>query len=198
MKKNLLIFCALFCVLFSCSTEDNPANDNNIIVDNNNPDTGNDTGNNNSGNDDTNPPVSDDQGVAANINGGTFNNFQFQDSVYQVNFNTDNNTITIDVADDIGNQLTIFLNSTGGFDKDTVKTMGDTDVNNFVTYILIRQQSPQLSYFSSSGSATITANRPHPDDNSKRLISGTFSINASTTDNTNSTSMTGTFTDLEF
>jgi hypothetical protein len=77
--------------------------------------------------------------------------------------------------------------------------MGDTDSNNFTNYVLIRQlSSTQLQYFSTSGNVTITENRAHPTEANTRLISGTFNITATTLDATNTTSMTGSFIELEY
>lgn len=141
--------------------------------------------------------LSDEPGMEATINGGTFNNFIFTDGAYQASLNT-NNTMSIEIADADGNQLSLFLNGTDGFGAGIVKNMGDIDSNNFITYALIRTSSPQISYYSASGNVTISENRYHPTENGIRLISGTFNITASTLDGTNTTSMVGSFTELEY
>ncbi|RNC87793.1 MAG: hypothetical protein ED556_00975 [Winogradskyella sp.] len=148
--------------------------------------------------DNTGNPIAENPGVNAVINGGTFNNFEFSDSIYQVTKQATNNTITIDAGDTNGNQITIFLNSSGGFDSGTIKTMGDIDVNNFVTYVLIRQSNPQMSYYSSIGNVTITDNITHPTESGIRLLSGNFEITANPINDPTSTTMTGTFIELEY
>lgn len=145
-----------------------------------------------------NAPLSGDPGITATINGGTYSNYAFSDVIYQVSLAT-NNTMTISAGDVDGDQITLFLNSTGGFGAGTVKTMGAMDSNNFINYVLIRQlSSTQLQYFSTSGNVTITENRVHPTEANKRLISGTFSVTAATQDAANTTSMTGSFIELEY
>jgi hypothetical protein len=147
---------------------------------------------------DNNAPLSGNPGITATINGGTFSNYAFSDAINQTTLAT-NNTMTISAGDVDGDQITLFLNSTGGFGTGTVKTMGDTDSNNFTNYVLIRQlSSTQLQYFSTSGNVTITENRAHPTEANTRLISGTFNITATTLDATNTTSMTGSFIELEY
>lgn len=142
-------------------------------------------------------PVSNDQGINAIINGGSFNDYNFIDSIYQVT-KSSNNTISINTGDASGNQITLFLNSSNGFGSGTVKPMGDFDENNFVNYILVRQNNPELNYFSSSGHLTITANRAHPTENGMRLLSGNFEITANTIDDSHSIEMNGSFMELEF
>jgi hypothetical protein len=145
-----------------------------------------------------NAPLSGDPGITATINGGTYSNYAFSDAINQTTLAT-NNTMTITAGDVDGDQITLFLNGTGGFGAGTVKTMGDMDSNNFTNYVLIRQlSSTQLQYFSTSGNVTITENRAHPSEDGVRLISGTFSISASSTVDNNTTNMTGTFIELEY
>ncbi|MBU2927854.1 hypothetical protein [Winogradskyella psychrotolerans] len=147
---------------------------------------------------DSTQPLNDNPGMAATINGGTFNDYTFTDGTYNISLGTNGNTMSIDIADLSGNQVTLFLNGTGDFDSGTVKTMGDIDSNNFITYALIRQASPQNSYYSSSGNVTITSNRAHPTETGIRLISGDFDITASTLDDANTTTLIGSFTELEY
>ncbi|WP_296316249.1 hypothetical protein [Winogradskyella sp. UBA3174] len=134
----------------------------------------------------------------ATINGGTYDNYSFTIGAYQITKGTNGNTLSIDIADPNGDMVTLFLNGDGGFSSNTVKPMGGIDSNNFVTYGLIRQSNPQLSYFSSSGNVTITNNREHPTELGHRLISGTFSITATSSDGLNTTSMTGSFIELNY
>ncbi|MEO8933748.1 MAG: hypothetical protein ABI295_05525 [Xanthomarina sp.] len=134
----------------------------------------------------------------AEINGGTFSNYSFTIGYYEITKGTFGNTLSIDISDSNGELVTLFLNGTGGFSSGTVKEMGNNDSNNFRTYVLIRQQQPQLSYYSSSGSVTITNNREHPTESGYRLISGHFNVVASTADGNKTTSMSGTFTDLKY
>ena len=136
-------------------------------------------------------------GIETTINGGTYSNYIFTDAIYQITLN--GNTMSIDAGDLNGDQITLFLNGTGGFDAGTVKTMGDLDSNNFTTYVNIRQlSSTQTSYFSTSGNVTITGNIAHPTESGIRLISGTVNITAASTTDNNTTTMTGSFTELEY
>lgn len=146
--------------------------------------------------DDSNGSPVQEQGIVATIDGGTYNNYSFTDGVYSV---TKGSTISIEAADSNGDNLTLFLNGTGGFSKGTVKQMGDNDSNNFKTYVLIRQQETQLSYFAlETGNITITNNRKHPTESGIRLISGTFSVTATSTVDNHTATMNGTFTELEY
>jgi hypothetical protein len=139
-----------------------------------------------------------DENFQAVINGNLYSNFTFDLGVYDITKNASNNTLTIDIADTSGNMITLFLNETGGFGTGTVKQMGNTDINNFRTFGLIRQPNPQVSYFSNSGSLTITNNREHPTEAGQRLISASFNITTASTDGINSATMTGTFTDFKY
>ncbi|MCX7547017.1 hypothetical protein OS188_03525 [Xanthomarina sp. F1114] len=173
--KNLRIFTILFLsvIALSCSSDDDNTNN------------------------DNNPPAQD-PGFQAQINGGTFSDYNFTVGVYEITKGTNGNTLSIDIADSNGEMVTLFLNGTGGFSSGTVKEMGNIDSNNFTNYILIRQQQPMVSYYSSSGSVTITNNREHPTNPGHRLISGEFSTIASSVDGNYTTSMTGSFTELEY
>ena len=147
---------------------------------------------------DNNAPISGDPGITATINGGTYSNYAFSDAIYQTTLGS-NNTMDILAGDIDGDQITLFLNSTGGFGAGTIKTMGDMDSNNFTNHVLIRQlSSTQLQYFSTSGNVTITENRAHPTEAGTRLISGTFTVTAATQGAANTTSMTGSFIELEY
>ena len=148
---------------------------------------------------DNNEPLSGEPGITANINGGSYSNYTFTDGIYQITLGTNGPTMSIDAADIFGDQITIFLNGTGGFESGVVKNMGNIDSNNFTTYVNIRQQSsPQISYFSTSGNVTISENRAHPTEAGKRLISGTFNVSAASISDNNTTVMIGTFTELEY
>jgi len=147
--------------------------------------------------DDDNPPAQDNE-FAATINGGTFSNYNFIIGAYQITKGTNGNTLSIDISDPNGEMITLFLNGTGGFSSGTVKEMGNVDANSFVTYALIRQTEPEISYYSSGGNLTITNNRAHPSISGHRLISGEFNITASSTDGANTTSMIGSFTELDY
>lgn len=150
-------------------------------------------------NDDTpeNPPAEEAEFQAV-INGGAYSDYSFIIGVYQITKGTNGNTLSIDIADVNGDMITLFLNGTGGFDNGSVKDMGNIDANNFTTYTLIRQQQPQISYFSTSGSVTITNNRTHPTAVGHRLISGHFSVAAASIDGNNTTALTGSFTELDY
>jgi hypothetical protein len=148
--------------------------------------------------DDQENPVAENPGINATINGGSYSNYSFVNGIYQVTLGGNGTTLSIDASDTNGDQITLFLNGTGGFNSNTVKVMGDIDSNNFMTYVLIRQHETQTHYYSSTGSITITDNRAHPTESGKRLISGNISITANSVSGSNSTTMTGTFLDLEF
>ena len=139
----------------------------------------------------------EEQTFSAKINGGTYSDYDFTLGTYQVT-KASNGTLNIDISDVNGEMITLFLNGNGGFSSDTVKTMGNMDSNNFVNYSLIRQAQPQLSYYSSGGNVTISSNREHPTESGHRLISGTFNITATTLDAANTTSLIGSFNELDY
>ena len=138
-----------------------------------------------------------DPAFQAAINGGTFTDFSFVLSVYNITKGS-NGTISINVADNQGNDVNLFLNNTGGFGNGTVKQIGDMDSNNFVTNAVIRDLQSPVTYFSSTGNITITNNREHPTETGHRLISGNYNITASSIDGSQITTMTGSFTELDF
>ena len=109
-----------------------------------------------------------------------------------------NGTLSIGISDSNGEMITLFLNGNSGFSSDIVKTMGNIDSNNFVTYGLLRQSDPQISYYSSSGTVTITKNREHPTESGHRLILGRFNITATSLDNASTTSLIGSFSALNY
>lgn len=134
----------------------------------------------------------------ATINGGSFTNYPFELGVYEITRGTNGNTISINVADTQGQSINLFLNGTDGFSNGTVKEIGNIDSDDFTTHAVIRDQQAVITYFSSSGSITVTNNRAHPSKSGYRLISGNYSIMASSIDNVNTTELTGSFTELEF
>ncbi|MBO3099108.1 hypothetical protein [Gelidibacter pelagius] len=134
----------------------------------------------------------------ATINGGTFSNYSFKLGAYEAVKGSNGNTLRITMADKSGKQITLFLNNTGGFNKGTVKQMGDVDSDKFRTYVEIKDNQPSAQYFSQSGNLKITNNREHTSNSQKSLISGEFDIVASTIDGTISVTMKGSFSDLEF
>lgn len=143
-------------------------------------------------------PVSE-QGIVATIDGGTYSNYSFVDGVYNVTKGTNGNTLTIESADINGDIITLFLNGTGGFSQGVIKQMGDDDSNNFKTYVLIRQLDTELSYFAlEEGNVTITENRAHPTEDGRRLISGTFNVTATSTVDNHTTTMNGSFSELDY
>ncbi|WP_044401938.1 hypothetical protein [Lacinutrix sp. Hel_I_90] len=171
--KNLRLFSLLFLsiITLSCNKDDDDAIDN---------------------------TPAQEAAFQAVINGGAYSDYSYIVGVYNITKGTNGNTLSIDIADINGEMITLFLNGTGGFSAGTIKEMGNIDSNSFTTYTLIRQQQPQISYFSTSGSATITNNRQHPTAPGHRLISGHFSITASSIDGNNTTAMTGSFTELDY
>ncbi len=170
IMKNVFFTCLLVCLIISsCSKDD----DNSEVV------------------------AAQDATVSATINGGSFNDYSFDLGVYATARGTAGNTISIDLADPSGTSINLFLNGTDGFDSGTVKTIGNVDSDSFKTNAVIRD-SQSLTYFSSTGTISITGNRAHPTQTNLRLISGTFNINAATIDGASSTALSGTFTELEY
>jgi hypothetical protein len=144
------------------------------------------------------PTISDDPGLSVIIDGSTYSNHSYKDALYQIS-KPNPSTFQIDASDENGDQITIFLNGTNGFSDGAVKEMGNTDENNFTTYLLVRQASTQLNYFATTtGQVVISSHRPHPSKEGFSLISGSISVSASTTDAANAVSVVGLFTDLEY
>ena len=142
--------------------------------------------------------LSDNPGIEAIINGGTYTNYRFANGIYQISLGNSNQNMSINAGDDNGHQLTLFLNGTGGFSTGAVKTIGDTDSDNFRTYVLIREANSQVNYYATTGSISINRYQAHPNKSGFRVISGVFNISATSEDGMHNTSMTGGFTDLEF
>ncbi|WP_156033024.1 hypothetical protein [Sediminibacter sp. Hel_I_10] len=149
-------------------------------------------------NQDNNIPNLEGTDFKATIDGGDFSDYDFNLGAYTITTVSSNSTMSIDVGDLNGEQITLFLNATGGFDSGTVKQMNNVDADNYRTYGLFRQSSPQMSYYSSEGSVTITENKVHPTESGVRLISGNFDISAATIDDTSNIEMTGAFSELEY
>lgn len=146
--------------------------------------------------DDPNETPVEGPAVQATLHGGTFSNYNFKLGVYEVAKGTNGNTLNINLSDKNGKMITLFLNSSGGFTSGTVKQINDVDSGKFKTNAVIRDG--QVSYFSSKGSIKITHNRDHPTNAEQRMISGEFNIDASTIDQTQSTTIKGTFVDLVY
>jgi hypothetical protein len=150
--------------------------------------------------DDQNFELSDDPGISVIIDGGTFDNYNFGDGLYETS-KPNPDVIYIQASDINNNQIYLNLNSTGGFSSGAVKEIGNTDTNNNRTYLSLRQASNQLTYnaiSSGNGQIVIQSNRAHPTEAGKRLISGTISVSASTTDASNATTVVGIFTDIVY
>ncbi|EGV42265.1 hypothetical protein BZARG_543 [Bizionia argentinensis JUB59] len=172
--KKLCVFTFIFFsvnILLSCSSDDDNGNDNS---------------------------PAQDATFQAVINGGNYSEYSFTLGIYDVSKGTNGNTLNIETVDTQGELITLFLNGTGGFGSGTVKEMGNVDSNKFTNYILIRQKQPQISYYSSNGNVTITKNREHPTKPGYRLISGKFNTTATSPDGNHTTTMSGTFKELEY
>ena len=148
--------------------------------------------------DDTSDAPPEGPTVQANINGGTFSNYVFKLGVYEIAKSSKGNSLSIEMADKSGNNLTMFLNSTDGFEPGTIKQMGNVDTYKAVTYVMIRDGQSQVSYFSKSGSIKIHNNREHPSNSKQRLISGEINIIASSEDGKQTTTMKGSFHELAY
>lgn len=147
--------------------------------------------------DNNDSPPAGESGFQATINGGTYSNYAVILGVYQITRGNNGNTLSIDIGDVNGNMINLFLNGTGGFGNGVIKQMGTIDSDNYTTNSVIRQPGED-TYFSSGGTVKITTNREHPTVSGHRLISGTFDITARTIDGTNTTSMSGSFTELKY
>lgn len=131
----------------------------------------------------------------ATITGGSFGNYSSTLGFHSSN--SSDGTLTIAITDANNHIIRIFLNATGGLSNGVVKQIGDVDSNGFATTVTIRDQDAQITYNSTSGSISISGNREHPDESGRRLISGNFTITAST--NTGEeVMMTGNFTNIDY
>lgn len=131
----------------------------------------------------------------ATINGGGFGtNYAARLGSYS---SDSNNGVTLAITDENTNVIRFFLNQTGGFGSGITKVVGDVDTNGFVTNVIIRDQGAQVTYNSSDGEINITENRENPETESGRLISGNFTITA-TSGVGPAITMTGNFKDFAY
>ncbi len=114
----------------------------------------------------------------ATINGGGFgSNYASRFGFYSTDYGNDSG-LTLAITDENTNIVRIFLNSTGGFGSGITKIVGDVGPNGFVTNVIIRDQTNQVTYNSSDGEINITENKENPESEDGRLISGNFTITA--------------------
>ncbi len=131
----------------------------------------------------------------ATINGGNFSNYISTLGFYDAS--SSDGTLSISVTDSNNNVVRLFMNSTGGLNSGVVKEINNTDPNNFVTQVVIRDQTAMVTYTSISGNITILENRQSAEDSNYRLVTGNFIITASTSTGTNIT-MTGNFDNIKY
>lgn len=133
----------------------------------------------------------------ATINGGGFgNNYASRLGFYSGDYSNDSG-LTLAVTDANTNIVRIFLNQTGGFGSGITKVIGDVGPNGLVTNIIIRDQTNQVTYNSSDGEINITENKENPESESGRLISGNFTITATSGAGPTIT-MTGSFKNFAY
>jgi hypothetical protein len=114
----------------------------------------------------------------ATINGGSFgNNYEARLGFYSSDY-TNDNSLTLSITDENTNVIRIFLNQTGGFGSGITKIVGNQDANGFITNVIIRDQANQITYDSTDGEINILENRENPESENGRLISGNFTITA--------------------
>lgn len=114
---------------------------------------------------------------SATINGGGFgSNYASRLGFYSSDYS--DNGLNLSVTDANTNVVSIFLNNTGGFGSGITKIIGDVAANGFVTNVVIRDQTNQVTYNSSDGEINILENRENPETEDGRLISGNFTITA--------------------
>ncbi len=114
----------------------------------------------------------------ATLNGGGFgSNYASRLGFYSSDYSNDNG-LTLAVTDANTNVVRIFLNNTGGFGSGITKIVGDVATNGFITNVIIRDQTNQVTYSSSDGEINITDNKENPESEDGRLISGNFNITA--------------------
>ncbi|CAM3511029.1 hypothetical protein [Aequorivita lipolytica] len=131
----------------------------------------------------------------ATINGGGFgSNYAARLGSYSTD---SNNGLTLAITDENANVIRFFFNQTGGFGSGITKIVGDVDSNGFVTNVIIRDQGAQVTYNSSEGEINILENRENPDSEDGRLISGNFTITA-TSGVGPTVTMTGNFKDFAY
>jgi hypothetical protein len=114
---------------------------------------------------------------SATINGGGFgSNYASRLGFYSSDYS--DNGLNLSVTDANTNVVSIFLNNTGGFGSGITKIIGDVATNGFVTNVVIRDQTNQVTYNSSDGEINILENVANPETEDGRLISGNFTITA--------------------
>ncbi len=118
-----------------------------------------------------------DAEFSATINGGGFgSNYASRLGFYSADYS--DNGLTLAVTDENTNIVRIFLNQSGGFGSGITKIVGDVATNGFVTNVIIRDQTNQVTYNSSDGEINIVENVANPETENGRLISGNFTITA--------------------
>lgn len=134
---------------------------------------------------------------SATINGGGFgSNYASRLGFYSTDYSNDNG-LTLAITDENTNIVRIFLNQTGGFGSGITKIVGDMAPNGFVTNVIIRDQTNQVTYDSSEGEINILENVENPESEDGRLISGNFTITA-TSGVGPSITMTGNFKNFAY
>jgi hypothetical protein len=114
---------------------------------------------------------------SATINGGGFgSNYSSRLGFYSSDYS--DNGLTLAVTDENTNIVRIFLNQTGGFGSGITKIINDVATNGFVTSVVIRDQTNQVTYNASEGEINILENQENPENEDGRLISGNFTITA--------------------
>lgn len=129
------------------------------------------------------------------IGSGFGNNYTSRLGFYSSDYST--NGLTLAITDENTNIVRIFLNQTGGFGSGITKIVGDVATNGFVTSVIIRDQTNQVTYDASEGEINILENRENPEFEGGRLISGNFTITA-TSGAGPTVTMTGNFKNFAY
>lgn len=133
---------------------------------------------------------------SATINGGGFgSNYSSRLGFYSNDYS--DSGLTLAVTDENTNIVRIFLNNTGGFGSGITKVVGDVATNGFVTNVVIRDQTNQVTYDSTDGEINILENKENPESEDGRLISGNFTITATSGAGPTIT-MTGSFKNFAY
>ncbi|WP_432410995.1 hypothetical protein [Rasiella sp. SM2506] len=133
----------------------------------------------------------------ATIKGGSFgDNYESKLGFYSSDYSNDN-SLTLAITDENTNIVRFFLNETGGFGSGITKVIGNKDSNGFITNVVIRDQAAQVTYDATIGEINILENRENPDSEDGRLISGNFTITATSGVGPTITMM-GTFKDFAY
>lgn len=103
--------------------------------------------------------------------------------------------LTIEITDANKNVIIISLNTKGGFDSGVTKIIGEQDEMGNYTDIKLRHYTEGVTYFSNNGSINISSNKPNPSSEGGQLISGSFSLELTSTMG-DLVSMTGTFNNI--